>query len=178
MERHEQLPVIVAKFFKESRDVNPYASAQTMRAFDQVIRNQLTDSLSRAANRWRSVYQEQGRLVGVPSRDHPFPRPEEMESLRHLKQLADNVSQMIAHIQALEAPGEDRVYHRIRNNDQIMELVIDADYQLAMTAAALDDMVTKVSITTWRDLEPAFQERLEQLIQGMRNRSRIVSEVI
>ncbi|MCL4493443.1 MAG: hypothetical protein M1294_01345 [Firmicutes bacterium] len=178
MERHEAIPVIVAKFFQESRDVNPYASAVTMRAFDQVIRNQLADSLARSAGQWRALYQQQGHLVGTPSRDHPFPDKEAMDSLRRLKQLADNVSQTVAHIHALEAPSSDRVYHRIRNNDQILEMLIDVDYQLATTAAAIDDLTNRLTLEGWKEIEPAFQERLAQLIQGIRNRSRIVSEVV
>ncbi len=178
MERREALLVIVAKFFQEGRDVDPYASTETMRALDQVIRNQLTDSLSRSAQQWRRLYQEEGRKLGTPSRNNPFPDRAAMDRLRHFKEMADNLSQLTAQINALEAPASDRVYHRIRKNDQILSHLIDVDYQLAMTAAALDSLTMALSEDTWQDVEPAFRERLDQLIQGIRNRSRIVSEVV
>ena len=57
MERHEGLLVIVGKFLSESRDVNPYATATTMRALDQAIRNALAGDLAKLASAWRVLYQ-------------------------------------------------------------------------------------------------------------------------
>lgn len=173
MERHEAITVVVAKFFNESRDINPYASTETMRSLDHVIRNGLADGLARAAAAWRAVYQEQSRRIGAPTREHPFPDPADMAKLRQYKQMADTVSGWVSRVHALEAPSNDRVYHRIRDNDQLLELLIEADYHLASTAASLDRMTDTLSTDTVDAVAPEFEAQLNVLASAIRERSRL-----
>lgn len=178
MERHEALHVIGAKFLSQGRDTNPYASAETMRAFDQVIRNNLGDGLARAAAAVRTLYQEQSRLMGTPTRERPFPDPADLARLRHLKRLADQLSEWVSSVHALEVPANDRVYHRIRDNDQLLELLIDVDYQLAKSASELDQLTETLTLSQFQDRLPRFESQLELLGKALRERSRIVSGVI
>ncbi|NMP23762.1 hypothetical protein [Sulfobacillus harzensis] len=178
MERHEALVVIGAKFFSERQDTNPYASAETMRAFDQVIRNSLGDGLARAASVFRTFYQEQSRVIGIPTRERPFPDPGDMAKLRYLKRIADQLSEWVSRIHALEAPSNDRVYHRIRDNDQLLELLIDVDYQLAQSATEIDRMTESLNVSVLDAMLPKFERQLEVLGKAVRERSRIISGVV
>ncbi len=178
MERHEALLVIGAKFFSERRDTNPYASAETMRAFDRVIRNSLGDDLARAAAAVRTLYQEQTRRMGTPTRERPLPDPMDLARLRHLKGLADLLSEWVSRVHALEAPANDRVYHRIRDNDQLLELLIEVDYQLAKNASDLEQLSETVTLSRFDELLPQFESQLELLGKALRERSRIISGVI
>lgn len=177
MERHEQIATIVAKFLSERRDVNPYASADTMRALDHVIRNGLADGLARAASVWRSVYQEQSRLVGVPTRDNPLPDAQQMADLRAYKRLADMLSERVSAVHALPAPANDRVYHRIRNNDQLLELLIATDYGLAIIADSLDRLGDGVTRKTASPTRVAFEKKIAELDAALKDRSRLLSLV-
>lgn len=178
MERHESLPVIIAKFFSERRDVNPYASAAMMRSLDQVIRNQLANSLALAAAQWRQLYQEQSRALQTPSRAQGLPDTNALNQLRHLKAQADALSALTAQIHALGAPASDRVYHRLRNNETLLTQLIDMDRQLAENATAFDQILPQLTLTTWSTLEPTFQSRLELILQGLRGRSHLLTDIV
>ena len=177
MERHEQIGAIAAKFLNESRDVNPYATADTMRALDHVIRNGLGDGLGRAAAAWRAVYQQQSHRVGVPSRDHPFPDADQMALMRECKRISDALSDWVSRVHALPAPASDRVYHRIRDNDQLLELLIAADYHLAAVAEAIERLSSTVTVDKAKDLTAEFDEKLAELESAVADRSRMLSSV-
>ncbi|PSR20541.1 MAG: hypothetical protein C7B45_14445 [Sulfobacillus acidophilus] len=177
MERHEQIEMIVAKFFSERRDINPYASADTMRALDHVIRNGLADGLARAASVWRSIYQEQSRRVGVLTRDNPLPDAQQMADLREDKRLADMLSARVSAVHALPAPANDRVYHRIRNNDQLLELLITTDYGLAVLADSIDRLGDGVTRDTAAQSREAFEQKIAELDAALKERSRLLSSV-
>ncbi len=177
MERHEQIPVIAAKFFNEARDTNPYASAETMRALDHVIRTGLADSLAHAAAAWRAAYQEQNRLIGTPTRENPFPDREAMAKLRQIKETADAASEWVSRIHALEAPASDRVYHRIRDNDQLLELLIDTDYHLAAAADALEKATDGLTAQNADERLAAFRGQLDAFADAVRERTRLIKSV-
>lgn len=177
MERHEQIGTIVAKFFHERRDVNPYASADTMRALDHVIRDGLAGGLARAASVWRSMYQEQSRRVRVPTRDNPLPDAQQMADLREYKRLADLLSERVSMVHALPAPANDRVYHRIRNNDQLLELLITTDYGLAVIAESLDRLGDGITRETASQARGAFERKIAELDAALKERSRLLSSV-
>lgn len=173
MERREKVAVIVAKFFCESRDVNPYASAETMRALDHIIHNSLADGLARAASKWRQVYQELSRSVGVPTRANPFPDAHAMERARRAKRMADSLSEWVSRVQTLAAPANDRVYHRIRDNDQFLELLIAQDYNIALTAEKIDHLADTLTLGSAESLEPTFSNELSVLESAIRERTRM-----
>ncbi len=177
MERHEQISVIVAKFFKEGRDTNPYASAEAMRSLDHVIRTGLADSLAHAAAAWRAVYQEQNRVMGTPTRENPFPDREALAKLRQLKETADAASEWVSRIHALEAPANDRVYHRIRDNNQLLELLIDVDYQLAASADAIEAATDGLTARNADERLATFQTQLDAFAQAVRERTRLIKSV-
>lgn len=177
VERHEQVAVIVAKFFSERRDTSPYASADTMRSLDSAIRNGLADRVARAAAAWRLVYQEQSRVVGTPTRDNPLPDPAEMALLRDYKRIADSLSERVSRIHALAAPANDRVYHRIRDNDQLLELLIVQDYTITMIADRLDRLADSLTALSAAELRPAFAEQLAQLDAAVKERTQMLSSI-
>ena len=177
MERHEQIPVIVAKFFNEARDTNPYASAATLRSLDHVIRTGLADSMAHAAAAWRMAYQEQNRIVGTPTRENPFPDRDAMAKLRLIKETADAASEWVSRIHALEAPSNDRVYHRIRDNDQLLELLIDVDYQLAAAADAIEQATDGLKVQNAEERLAAFRAQLDAFANAVRERSRLIKSV-
>jgi len=177
MERHEKISVIVDKFFRERQDQNPYASAEKMRALDALIRNGLADGLARASAAWRGVYQTQSRTIPMPTRENPFPDSLALARVRAFKRMSDNLSEWVSRVHALEAPANDRVYHRIRNSDQLLELLIALDYQVATTADAIDRLADTLTVSTTETLQPLFENKLQELESQLRERSRILSSV-
>ncbi len=139
MERHEGLLVIVGKFFSEANDVNPYASAATMRALDQAIRNTLCGDLARLAAVWRGYYQAASAEIPAPSRENPFVDRALLDRAKGFKAIADHLSQLASQAASLEAPTNDRVYNRIRKNDVLLETLIELDRSLALTARQIEE---------------------------------------
>ncbi len=177
MERHEQIAQVALKFLNESRDINPYASSDSMRALDHVIRNGLADGLARAAGVWRSLYQRQSRVVGVPTRDRPFPDAQQMALLREYKRAADTLSEWVSRIHALPAPANDRVYHRIRDNDQLLELLIATDYQLATIADGIDHAADGVAIANAAESLALLDAKMAELEAQVTERSRLLTHI-
>ncbi|MCY0877869.1 MAG: hypothetical protein OWU84_02855 [Firmicutes bacterium] len=177
MERHERLAVIVDKFFHEKRDTNPYASAETMRALDHLVRIHVTDAMARAAAQWRAVYVDASRAMGTPTRTQPLSNVSAMSQSRLYKQLADRLSEWVARIQALPAPANDRVYHRIRDNDQLLELLIAHDYQLITLAEQLERESMHVTLDSAEALRPTVETLLKTLTDAVMERNRMLSAV-
>lgn len=141
MERHERLLTIVGKFLSEAKDINPYASAATMRALDQAIRNTLAGDLATLAAIWRGFYQAASAKIPAPSREQPFVDRALLDRAKELKGIADQLSQLASQAASLEAPSNDRVYNRIRKNDVLLETLIDIDRNLALTARQFEEEV-------------------------------------
>jgi hypothetical protein len=177
MERHEKIMTLAVKFFSERRDVNPYASADSMRALDQLIRNGLADGLARAASAWRTVYLAQSKVVGVPTRENPFPDAGAMAAMRQYKALSDTLSGWVSSIHALGAPSSDRVFHRVRDNDQLLELLIETDYSLSAIADELDRMAGNLSLADAPNAAAQFDAKLSELDRAVKERTRLLSAV-
>ncbi|PSR34182.1 MAG: hypothetical protein C7B46_06430 [Sulfobacillus benefaciens] len=167
MEKHDSVQEIVAKFFSEARDINPYASAATMRALDQVIRNTLSGDLVAAAAVWRHRYQEASAEIPAPSRDNPFPDHHLLQKAKQLKALADHLSQLASQVAALEAPSQDRVYNRIRDNTALLDTLIEVDRALAAIARRIEASSLATSPMDTNALELGLSE-LESLLRQRR----------
>lgn len=141
MERHEKIQTIVQKFFQESADTNPYASAEKVRALDQIVRNTMADHLATAAGIWRRAYQMHMQAMGHPTRDHPLPSASDLARGTNLRRMAEELSVMATTVLALEAPASDRVYHRVRDNDGLLDALVDMDY----AAITLGQRLTAIS---------------------------------
>lgn len=162
MERHESIAVVVGKFLVEAKDVNPYASAAAMRQLDQMIRNGLSADLAHAAGRWRKAYAEAARAIPSPSREQPFPDENLMREVQLLKASADALSSRATQVTGLSAPANDRAWHRIRDNDNLLETLIACDYHLAGVGTKLDYAVPghpKVVVEVLSELDEALEER-------------------
>jgi len=131
MERHDPWPVALEKWLSEAQDVNPYASAASMRAWDNVIRNHVADALEAVAGQWRRWYTEAHGALPTPSRDHPWPDRAQMAAVQDLQRLAADCSAEAASVRAQEMPGQDRVFNRLRSHDGLLDLLMACDARLA-----------------------------------------------
>lgn len=137
MERQDAWPVALDKWRSEARDTNPYATADSLRAWDGVIRNHVADALEGAASRWRGWYTEAHRALPTPSREHPWPDRGQMARVQELKRVADQCSGEASRVRAQEMPAHDRVFHRLRANDGLLDLLLACDARLAGHVDAL-----------------------------------------
>jgi hypothetical protein len=177
VERHDPWPVALDKWLAESRDRNPYASGETMRAWDNVIRNHLADALEAAAARWRAWRQEAQAAMPLPTRADPFPDAARMAALRALEAQANRCSEAAAAVRALEAPAQDRVYNRVRSLDTLLETLIAYDSRLALLAEEILDVAQPGPLSeeparrarleaAWAQMQATLRERLRALTGG------------
>jgi hypothetical protein len=164
VERHDPWPEAVRKWLVEAADRNPYATAETLRAWDAVIRNAIADALEQAASRWRAWYGEAARAMPAPSRDHPFPDAAALARVRALKAQADRCSDTAAFVRALEMPAHDRVFNRLRNDDALLEALLDYD---AALAGVCQDLLALAAPGPLSDAD-ARATRLEQVLDRVR----------
>lgn len=157
MERQEKIAAIVQQFWHESADTNPYASAEKVRALDRIIRNTVADHLAYAAGLWRGAYQVYMTTLGHPTRDHPLPSASDLAHGKALRRIAEELSALAATVLALETPTSDRVYHRVRDNDVLLDALVDMDY----AAIALSRRLTTIS--------PDAPEATAQMTDAMRS---------
>jgi hypothetical protein len=160
MERRDPWPEAWAKWLSEARDTNPYASADTMRAWDNVVRNTVADALERVAARWRAWYTEAHQAMPAPSRDAPLPDPSHLSVLRLLKQQAEACSNLAAAVRAREMPAHDRVFHRLRNHDTLLETLLHYDAHLASLCETLNHLADPAPLAE----EPTRRARLQQIL--------------
>ncbi len=137
MERHDTWPVALDKWLSEARDANPYATAESLRSWDNVIRNHVADALEAVAGQWRLWYTEAHRTLPTPTRAHPWPDREAMAWVQDLKRVADQCSAEASRVRAQEMPAEDRVFHRLRAHDGLLDLLMACDARLAGHVDAL-----------------------------------------
>ncbi len=159
----------VAAWFKAAD--NPYASAQTMRQLDGMIRNQLAAALAEAAARWRLSYTDYHRAMPPSSREHPFPPREQVARLNALRRVADQLSNLASTVRALPAPSNDRVWQRIRDQRQLLEMLVEYDSLLAEYGEVLNRWSQSVDPTTSAVGEAELAEQLTPITKVLRERS-------
>jgi hypothetical protein len=170
MERKEPWSVAWRKWLSESSDTNPYATADSLRAWDNVIRNAAADALEAAAARWREWAMSAQRALPMPSREHPLPDPEQMAAVRALQRTAAACSDKAAAVRALEMPAHDRVFHRLRNQEPLLEALIAYDAELAACVEALADLAGPGSLAEEPDRRVRLETTLSLLAKTLRAR--------
>ncbi len=159
----------VAGWFKTAD--NPYASPQSMRQLDGMIRNQVASALSEAAACWRLAYTAYHQAMPPASREAPFPPPEQMARLNALRHIADQLSNLAATVQALPAPANDRVWQRIRDQRQLLEMLVEYDALLAEYAEVLNHWSQSIDPATSPHSQTELAEHLTPLAKVLRERS-------
>ncbi len=163
MERHDAWPVALDKWLSEARDTNPYATAESLRQWDNVIRNHTADALEAVASQWRNWYTEAHRDLPTPSREHPWPDRSQLARVQDLKRAADQCSAEASRVRAQEMPSQDRVFHRLRANDGLLDLLVACDARLA---GHVDALVALAHPGPLED-EPSRRLRLETALAAV-----------
>jgi hypothetical protein len=174
MERREPWPKALEKWLSEAADTNPYATAETMRAWDNVLRGALADGLEAAARRWRDWAVDAQKAMPTPSREHPWPDPGLLANVRSLRETAARCSDLAAAVRALEMPGEDRVYNRLRSHGPLLDLLLAYDSQLADCLNELDALAAPAPLGQ----EPARRAKLEAILSRLEHTLRARREAL
>ncbi len=152
---------------------SPYASASSMRSLDGLIRARLSDNLSQGAARLREHYAQVHQDLAHLSREHPMPSAEDMEHLRQIKRVGEQLSALAALAAALPAPAGDHVWRTLRNNQDLLALLIEYDYSLVQYSATLETLTNDPNGLSMA----AFNAPLESIRSLMRQRADLLSAV-
>ena len=167
MEKHEPWPMAVRKFFSAPHDNNPYATTETMRSYDQILRNAVADRISHVAAFWRQKAQELGQNIPLPTRDNPFPSTQQINAAKHVRAIAGNLSQWASQIAALEVPAQDRVHHRVQNAPLLLDTLLAVDLALINSVNELEQAREVADITAnLQAFEKCLRDR-EQLLRDI-----------
>jgi hypothetical protein len=130
---------------------NFYRIENQLRADDLLIRQRAGASLGRAAARLDQLAQEfQRTCMPAPSREHPTPPAESMERLNALRRLRQRVMDQNALLQGMSAPAQDKIWRRLRDEQALLEALLQADIALVKLAVKLATQVDMLSAEGWK----------------------------
>jgi hypothetical protein len=110
------------------------------RANDQLVRAHVAGLLAEAAQALATLEQRYREAHVPPStRENPFPPADAMKGLKLLDGLRKRTGALSSTVLTLEAPGNDRIWQRLRDERTLLERLLAADIGLVAAAQDLVD---------------------------------------
>jgi hypothetical protein len=155
---------------------NFHDPANVARANDQRVRARASEVLGEAAQRVAALEAE-FRAARVPpsTREQPLPPAPLLKVLRHLNDLQRHVNELTSRVQALEVPGTDRIWSRLREERALLEELIAADIELVTGAENVLTAMRNLSVAAAEQgpLEPV-DALVAQLRETLRRRQSLL----
>ena len=158
---------------------NFYNDANKARADDLLVREKaaryLGDAVA-ALSALESAYRH--AFIPPATREQPFPPPEPMEKLRAIGRLKARVSAVSDHLRGVSAPTQDKVWFRLRGEQNLLYQLLAADHGMIAGASLLADQARDLTADAWnadptasatpldtalRDLDDALRQRRDML---------------
>ncbi|HEX4214207.1 MAG TPA: hypothetical protein VIA06_12890 [Candidatus Dormibacteraeota bacterium] len=156
---------------------NYYSSTNQARSDDLLVRERAGAALSVAADRMgvlRGRYQE--RFVPPLTAENPLPPPEPMAQLRAMQHLQQALSALGSTIRSLTAPGQDRIWARIRDETATLERLLEFDLGLVGSGEQLRDRVLALTAESWQAGTGAeIEDGVDRLHELARQREALLS---
>lgn len=156
---------------------NYYKSENRARADDLLVRQQAAGSLSqafRALSDLHAVYRL--RYLPPPSRENPFPPPEESQRAAEILTLRDRIDRMAAAIHGMEVPTQDTIWKRMRREIDVLTRLLSLDYLLITYCERIREWAASLTCEEWR-AEGRLREvesQVRELDDVMRERRQIL----
>jgi hypothetical protein len=143
---------------------NYYNAENQARADDLLIRQQAAGSLSQAVGSLSSLHSEYRlRYLPPPTREQPFPPRDEQQRTADILTLRDRMDRTAGAIQGMEAPGQDKIWRRLRGEREVLTRLLSADYTLISTCDQVREWAASTTPQSWRD--PNHRAEVESLLR-------------
>jgi len=137
---------------------NYYRTENQMRADDLLVRQRAGGSFGHAADRLEQLAQEfQRTIIPAPSRQQPYPPTELMARLTALRALRHRVMNQSTMLASLPAPAQDKIWRRLRDEQGLLQQLLQADIAMLKLAAEVDHQIQSLSAEAWRSTDTGKQ---------------------
>ncbi len=156
---------------------NFYNQKNQARADDLLIRQKAAGSLDEAAHSLSNLESEyQCRYIPAATRENPYPPAEAMAKQREITHLREQVASLATRIRGMSVPTQDRIWWRFRDEQTLLNQLIQFDYQLISRTEYLYQQLHNLTAAAWHQNDPAtqFEEPLHTLDQIVRDRQRFL----
>jgi hypothetical protein len=155
---------------------NFYNKKDQARADDILIRERASYFLAHAVEllaQVRSDYYH--RFIPAPTRDNPFPSTEATAPIRDFETAQRAIGSLEAHIRAMPVPTQDRVWWRFRQEQQLLEQLLNFDLTLIRGSERIYQTVEQLTPEIWQSQGGrSLQQMTQQLARSAQERERFL----
>jgi hypothetical protein len=155
---------------------NLYTNVNRARADDILERERAGESLAGAASLLSKLATEYAaRRIPRSTREQPFPPAEAMARLEEIIRLKDATSKLGSSLRGMSVPTQDRTWAKFRDEADLLDSLLNADYELITTAEDLRGYVEPLTADVWEDDQAAeVRSRLGAVERIARDRERLL----
>lgn len=156
---------------------NYYRAENRARADDLLIREQAAASLSGAVGQLSALHSDYRlRHIPPPSRENPFPPPDELRRAQDILALRDRITRLAAALRGMSAPTQDKIWKRFRQELDLLNQLLSVDSLLITHCENVRQTVASLTPEAWRegDERVAIENLLNELDSVIRERQQIL----
>jgi len=155
---------------------NFYNKTNQARTDDQLVRERASYNLGQAVMllaQLRSDYST--RYVPPLTRANPDPPVEAMAQLRTIEVAQQALSSVESHIRAMPVPTQDRTWWRIRQEQNLLEQLLNFDLMLVRGSEQIYQYVAQLTSESWNSKESdTLRQMTQQLTHQAQERERFL----
>ena len=155
---------------------NFYNKTNQARSDDQLVRERASYNLAQAVSLLAQLRNDYSiRFVPPLTRANPDPPAEAMAQLRAIETAQQALSSVESHIRAMPVPTQDRTWWRIRQEQNLLEQLLNFDLSLVRNSEQLYQYVAQLTPEQWNsESDRVLRQRTQQLNQLAQERERFL----
>ncbi len=156
---------------------NYYRIENQLRADDLLVRQRAGASLGLAAAKLGQLAEQfQRTCMPAPTRDCPYPPAEVMEQLNALRRLRQRIITSNSLLQGLSCPAQDKIWRRLRDEQTLLNSLLQADIAMLRQASELEQQVQALTAQGWKspDAGAAIESACDRWDQTIRARQQLL----
>lgn len=156
---------------------NFYRIENQLRADDLLIRQKAGAFFGHASARLEQLTQEfQHTCIPAPTRQQPYPPAELMDRLGMLRSLRQRVMAYNSFLQGMSAPAQDKIWIRLRDEEDLLRRLLQADIAMLQLAADVEREAQLLTCAAWKSAgaESGLNATLERWDEALRARQELM----
>ena len=144
---------------------NFYRIQNQLRADDLLVRQKAGAFFGHAATRMEQLAQQfQRTCIPAPSRENPYPSADLMARLTALRNVRQRIMDQGTCIQGLPAPAQDKIWRRLRDEEDLLQSLLRADAAMLRLAAEVESQAQLLTAEAWKS--PGAGDTLNATLDG------------
>ena len=155
---------------------NFYDKTNQARSDDQLVRERASYNLAQAVSLLAQLRNDYSmRFVPPLTRANPDPPVEAMAQLRAIEAAQQALSSLESHIRAMPVPSQDRIWWRIRQEQNLLHQLLNFDLALVRGSEQVYQYVTQLMPERWNnESNGVLHQMTQQLKQVAQDRERFL----